>query len=136
MRKKLQTYQGVIAYKADKTPVKRVFYGRSKAEAKAKYFCNIAEHGQGGKCSALDTGWRGARARWGRVPARGPPILHQNRPPNTAPYGGDSPTAPCSYGGCDASGYPAVLSTGIQSLSQHVREDPHVCQWDFSQRMQ
>lgn len=34
MRKKLQTYQGVIAYKADKTPVKRVFYGRSKAEAK------------------------------------------------------------------------------------------------------
>lgn len=49
MRKKLQTYQGVIAYKADKTPVKRVFYGRSKAEAKAKYFAYIAEHGQAEK---------------------------------------------------------------------------------------
>ena len=39
-------------------------------------------------------------------------------------------------GGCDTSGYLALLSTGIQSLSQHVREDPHVCQWNFSQRMQ
>ena len=55
MRKKLQTYQGVIAYKADKTPVKRVFYGRSKAEAKAKYFAYIAEHGQAEKCSDLYT---------------------------------------------------------------------------------
>ena len=63
MRKKLQTYQGVIAYKADKTPVKRVFYGRSKAEAKAKYFAYIAEHGQAEKCSDLYTvsGWA---AQW------------------------------------------------------------------------
>ena len=44
-KKKLQTYYGTVAYKADKTPVKRAFYGRSKADAKAKYFAYIAEHG-------------------------------------------------------------------------------------------
>ena len=38
MRKKLQTYYGVVAYKADKTPIKRAFHGRSKADAKARYF--------------------------------------------------------------------------------------------------
>ena len=42
-KKKLQTYYGTVAYKADKTPVKRAFHGRSKADAKAKYFAYIAE---------------------------------------------------------------------------------------------
>lgn len=45
MRKKLQTYYGVVAYKADKTPIKRAFHGRSKADAKARYFTYLAEHG-------------------------------------------------------------------------------------------
>lgn len=62
-KKKLQTYYGTVAYKADKTPVKRAFYGRSKADAKAKYFAYIAEHGQAEKCSDLYTvsGWA---AQW------------------------------------------------------------------------
>ena len=62
-KKKLQTYYGTVAYKADKTPVKRAFHGRSKADAKAKYFAYIAEHGQAEKCSDLYTvsGWA---AQW------------------------------------------------------------------------
>ena len=58
-KKKLQTYYGTVAYKADKTAVKRAFHGRSKADAKAKYFAYIAEHGQAEKCSDLYTvsGW-------------------------------------------------------------------------------
>ena len=62
-KKKLQTYYGTVAYKADKTAVKRAFHGRSKADAKAKYFAYIAEHGQAEKCSDLYTvsGWA---AQW------------------------------------------------------------------------
>lgn len=63
MRKKLQTYNGIVAYKADKTPIKRAFYGRTKADARQKYEAYIAERGQPDKHSDLYTvaGWA---AQW------------------------------------------------------------------------
>lgn len=59
MRKKLQTYIGTVAYRADKTPIKRAFYGRTKADARQKYEVYIAQHGQPDKPNDLYTvaGW-------------------------------------------------------------------------------
>lgn len=59
MRKKLQIFNGTVAYKADKTPIKRAFYGRTKADARQKYEAYIAQHGQPDKHNDLYTvaGW-------------------------------------------------------------------------------
>ena len=46
MRKKLQIYNGIVAYKADKTPIKRAFYGKTKADARQKYATYLEERGQ------------------------------------------------------------------------------------------
>lgn len=63
MRKKLQIYYGIVAYKADKTPIKRAFHGRSKADAKARYFAYLEEHGPAERQNDLYTvaGWA---AQW------------------------------------------------------------------------
>lgn len=59
MRKKLQIYNGIVAYKADKTPIKRAFYGKTKADARQKYAAYLEERGQPDKPNDLYTvaGW-------------------------------------------------------------------------------
>lgn len=58
-RRKLQTYYGIVAYKADKTPIKRAFHGRTKTDARQKYAAYLEEKGPLEKPSDLYTvaGW-------------------------------------------------------------------------------
>ena len=59
MQKRLQVYTGVIAYKADQTPIKRSFYARTKAAAKQKYAAYLEERGRPDRCNDIYTvsGW-------------------------------------------------------------------------------
>lgn len=59
MQKRLQVYTGIIAYKADKTPIKRAFYARTKSAAKQKYAAYLEERGRPDRCNDIYTvsGW-------------------------------------------------------------------------------
>ena len=63
MQKKLRRITATIGFKADNTPIKKAFYGRSKAQAKARAEHWLESHGTPEKQADILTlgGWA---ARW------------------------------------------------------------------------